>query len=158
MDDNNIYTGGGIVPPASDNRADDAVSRPYIPKHEKPSEPQQEQTPPPQQSRPRKPVYDAFMYEPIGFDEYDRMSAAEIKADEERREKKLRTARERTILALFFLMVLLALVLGTVGIVADILRSKKHMEAIGSANVVLYQDSKPEGANDLSNFVDENGR
>ncbi len=158
MDDNNIYTGGGIVPPASDNRADDAVSRPYIPKHEKPAEPQQEQTPPPQQSRPRKPVYDAFMYEPIGFDEYDRMSAAEIKADEERREKKLRTARERTILALFFLMVLLALVLGTVGIVADILRSKKHMEAIGSANVVLYQDSKPEGANDLSNFVDENGR
>ena len=82
MDDNNIYTGGGIVPPASDNRADDAVSRPYIPKHEKPAEPQQEQTPPPQQSRPRKPVYDAFMYEPIGFDEYDRMSAAEIKADE----------------------------------------------------------------------------
>ena len=32
MEDNNIYTGGGIVPPASDNKAD---SQPYIPKHEK---------------------------------------------------------------------------------------------------------------------------
>ncbi|MBR6070389.1 MAG: trypsin-like peptidase domain-containing protein [Ruminococcus sp.] len=153
MEDNNIYTGGGIVPPASDNKAD---SQPYIPKHEKAPEPQVNSAPPP--SRPRKPVYDAFMYEPIGFDEYDRMSAAEIKADEERKEKKLRTARERTILALFFLMVLLALVVCIVGITVDMIRSKQHMKAIGSPNVVLYQSSKPEGANALENFIDENGR
>ncbi|SEL11729.1 serine protease Do [Ruminococcus sp. YRD2003] len=151
MDDNNIYTGGGIVPPASDNT--------YIPKHEKAPAPQQEQpAPAPQPPRPHRPVYDSFMYEPIGFDEYDRMSAAEIKADEERRERKLRTARERAILVLFFLMVLLALTVCIVGITADLIRSKDHMKAIGGTNVVLYQNSKPEGANDLENFVDENGR
>ncbi len=151
MDDNNIYTGGGIVPPASENT--------YIPKHEKAPAPQQEQpAPAPQPSRPHRPVYDSFMYEPIGFDEYDRMSAAEIKADEERRERKLRTARERAILVLFFLMVLLALIFCIVGITADLIRSKDHMKAIGGTNVVLYQNSKPEGANDLENFVDENGR
>ncbi len=156
MEDNNVYTGGGIVPPASDNKADSTGSHPYIPKHEKAPEPQTNAAPPP--SRPRRPVYDAFMYEPIGFDEYDRMSAAEIKADEERKEKQLRTARERTILALFFLMVLLALAVCAVGITVDLVRSKQHLKAIGSPNVVLYQNSKPEGANDLENFIDENGR
>ncbi|MBO7395963.1 MAG: trypsin-like peptidase domain-containing protein [Ruminococcus sp.] len=151
MDDNNIYTGGGIVPPASDNT--------YIPKHEKAPEPQPEQPAPASQpNRPRRPVYDSFMYEPIGFDEYDRISAAEIKAEEELREKKLRTARERAILVLFFLMVLLALTVCIAGITIDLIRSKDHMKAIGSTNVVLYQNSKPEGANDLENFVDENGR
>ncbi|MCQ2491063.1 MAG: trypsin-like peptidase domain-containing protein [Ruminococcus sp.] len=153
MEDNNIYTGGGIVPPASDNTSDDTDSHSYIPKHEKAPEIHQ-----PQPDQPRKPVYDAFMYEPIGFDEYDRISAAEIKADEERKEKKLRTARERIIIVLFFIMLLLALAVSITGIVVDVLRSKQHMTAIGSPNVVLYQNSKPDGANDLENFVDENGR
>lgn len=159
MDDNNtIYTGGGIVHPASDNTSANTDSHQYIPKHEKVSEPQSEPQAPPPVTKPRRPVYDSFMYEPIGFDEYDRMSAAEIKADEERKERKLRTARERTILVLFFLLLILALIIGIVGIVADLIRSKQHMKAIGAPSVVLYQNSKPEGANNLENFVDENGR
>ena len=156
-DNNNIYTGGGIVPPASANTSADSESHQYVPKHEKTPEPQETQAPPPQ-NRPRKPAYDSFMYEPIGFDEYDRISAAEIKADEERKERKLRTARERIFLILFSFLVLFSFIFCFVGITVDIIRSKQHMKAIGSGNVVLYQNSKPEGANDLANFVDENGR
>lgn len=165
MEDNsNIYTGGGIVPPADNRSSADTGDQQYITRHERPADsaPEQAQTapppPPPPRVQPRRPVYDAFMYEPIGFDEYDRISAAEIKADEERREKKLRTARERAMLVLFFLLLLAALTLGTVGVIADLIRSKGHLTAIGTPSVVLYQNSKPEGANDLKNFIDENGR
>ena len=89
MDNNNIYTGGNLVPPSSDTSSGTGEGQ-YIPKHEKAPEPapqQQSAPPPPQPQQQRRPVYDAFMYEPIGFDEYDRLSAAEIKAEQEQKEK-----------------------------------------------------------------------
>ncbi len=179
-DNNNIYTGGGIVPP--NNNSD----KPYVPKHEKPAEqpqyggqpmynssqqgqyggqprygsqPQNRQVPPPPtQPSGGRPVYDRFMYEPIGFDEYDRMSAAEIRAEDEKREHKRRTGREKAILILFFVLVFATLALGIFGIAADLIRSDKHISTANPNQVVIYQNSKPEGANDLENFVDENGR
>lgn len=162
MDNKNIYTGGNLVPPSSDTSSGTGAGQ-YIPKHEKAPEPapqqqQQSPPPPPPPQQQRRPVYDAFMYEPIGFDEYDRLSAAEIKAEQEQKEKKQRTARERAIVVLFFLLVFLTLLLATVGIIADVIRSKDHIKAIGTPSVVLYQNSKPEGANELANFIDENGR
>lgn len=134
-DNNNIYTGGGIVPP--NNNSD----KPYVPKHEKPAEqpqyggqprygsqPQNRQVPPPPtQPSGGRPVYDRFMYEPIGFDEYDRMSAAEIRAEDEKREHKRRTGREKAILILFFVLVFATLALGIFGIAADLIRSDKHI-------------------------------
>ncbi|MCR4888950.1 MAG: trypsin-like peptidase domain-containing protein [Ruminococcus sp.] len=143
-DNNNINGGGNSVPPTGNTDGGQ-----YIPKHEKP-----QPVPPP----PKRPVYDAFMFEPIGFDDYDRISAAEIQAENEQSEKKRRIKRERTILVLFFVLCGFTLILGIIGIVADILRSSDRITASAPAQVVLYQNSKPEGANDLDNFKDENGR
>lgn len=175
MEDNtrNIYTGGSLIPPSGDEKPDTSGGNAYVPKHEKVPEappqpqyagsqstPQQDprpQTPPPPINN-RRPVYDAFMYEPIGFDEYDRISAAEIKAEEEKKEKKRRAGRERTILALFFVLIFATFALGLYGIAADIIRSGNRIPTVESPKVVLYQNTKPEGANDLSNFMDENGR
>ncbi len=177
-DNNNIYTGGRIVPPNS------TPNQQYVPKHEKPAEASYEatsqpdysrqqnynaqtqygnqqqyrQTPPPPQQSGGRPVYDRFMYEPIGFDAYDKKSAAEIRAEDEKREHRKRTGREKAILILFFVLIFITIALGLFGIIADLMKSSDHISTANPNQVVIYQNSKPEGANDLENFVDENGR
>lgn len=150
-----------IYPGADESDSDNAA--PYVPTHEKEPEPaapaDNEQAADDAEEKPAQPVYDSFMYEPIGFDEYDKLSAAEIRAEDEKQEKKLRLRRERSILVLFAFLVVTAVGLAIYGIISDIVYGKKNAAKLSSGRqVVLYQSKKPAGANDLSNFVDENGK
>ena len=165
----NIFSVSGE---ASDNK--EKSEQKYIPKHEKPSEePVQQTAPPPQQAapppqspprtantQPRRPVYDSFMYEPIGFDEYDRMTAAETKAAEEKRERNERRKRERTLILLFVLILIIAAGLAAYGIISDVIRARNGgvITSDGKPVLILYQSQKPEGANELANMKDENGK
>lgn len=106
-----------------------------------------------------RPVYDSFMYEPIGFEDYVRMTDAEMRAEAEAKEKALHSRRERTIIILFVILVITTAVIGMAGLFLDIITSGKRIgNRAPSASVVIFQNKKPEGANDPSNFVDENGR
>lgn len=106
-----------------------------------------------------KPQYDAFMYEPIGFQNYIQIRPADLFAEEEARIKKQHIRRERTIIILFFVLVLITLALSIYGIVSDIMKSEKTLADIGkNQNIIIYQSSKPDGANNFDNFKDENGR
>ncbi|MDE6091815.1 MAG: trypsin-like peptidase domain-containing protein, partial [Ruminococcus sp.] len=69
------------------------------------------------------------------------------------------TGGEKFIIFLFIMIILLAVALAVYGIANDVYKSRSFMEKFQSLqHIVLYQQTKPEGANDLSNFVDENGR
>ena len=105
-----------------------------------------------------KVVYDAFMYEPIGFDRQDKAAAARYAEENAAREKRIRARRERSIVVTFFIIAAASVALSLYGIISDIFRSGGNLKSPGGKQVVLYQNSKPEGANDLSSFVDENGR
>lgn len=106
-----------------------------------------------------KPVYDAFMYEPIGFDGYDRKRAARLREEDAEDERRQRIKRERFIVAAFILLVLVTIALSVYGIAADIMRSDLALKDLASGrNVVLYREKKPAGSNDLDNFRDENGK
>ncbi|MDE6781462.1 MAG: trypsin-like peptidase domain-containing protein [Ruminococcus sp.] len=73
--------------------------------------------------------------------------------------KKLNTNNEKFIIILFIIIILLAAGLSVYGIASDIFNSQKVIGEIKKqSHVVVYQQTKPAGANDLSNFVDENGR
>lgn len=112
-----------------------------------------------QPSPPKQQKYDSFMYEPIGFDAYARMSDAEIRAVQESKERAQRAKRESIMVGLFTLLVVLTGAIGVTGIIADISTSGKKISSSGlNPSVVIYQNGKPEGANDLANFKDENGR
>ena len=76
----------------------------------------------------------------------------QIEADRRRR-------RENRILAIFAAMLVTMLGVSVFGIASDLRRSSRELTgADGVAPVILYKNSKPEGANELSNFQDENGR
>ena len=106
-----------------------------------------------------RPQYDSFMYEPIGFEDYARITDAEMRAEAEAREKALQSRRERTIMILFVLLVVFTAALGIAGLMVDIITSGKRIgNGAPTASVVIFQNKKPEGANDPANFVDENGR
>ncbi|MCR4638199.1 trypsin-like peptidase domain-containing protein [Ruminococcus sp.] len=107
--------------------------------------------------QPRRPVYDRFMYEPIGFPETDRgqNSSNEFGFAE----KKSRPTSERAIAALFLILILIAAGISIIGIIHDIAKSGEIVDKIGNPQqVVLYKESKPKGANDEEKFKDENGR
>ena len=125
-----------------------------------------QQTPPPAENV-RKPVYDKFMYEPIGFAGYDNRAhippenpygtIAEMynSGEEEEPEKD----DEKTALRLVAGLIACCLIISVIGIVYDVAHSKDEMSKFNSSeNVVLYSDKKPEGANDIINEKDENGR
>lgn len=106
-----------------------------------------------------KPHYDAFMYEPIGFQNYIQLRPADLFAEEEAKIKKQHMRHERTIIILFFVLILITLALSIYGIVYDVIKAEKTLVEIGkNQSIVIYQSSKPDGANDFSNFKDENGR
>lgn len=110
----------------------------------------------PNYSQPQRPVYDRFMYEPIGFEELERGQNAQ---NGELSKPPRRPKGESAALILFMLLIIAALAIGVFGIVYDILNSDKVVDKIGSPKqVVLYKESKPDGANDVENFRDENGR
>lgn len=73
--------------------------------------------------------------------------------------KRLNTNNEKFIIILFIIIILLATGLSIYGITSDIFNSQKVIDEIKKqSHVVMYQQTKPASANDLSNFVDENGR
>ena len=109
------------------------------------------------QQQPNRPVYDRFMYEPIGFEELERGNNGIDGYGSP--EKKNRPTSEKTIAALFLILVLIAALISVIGIVHDIIKSDEIVDKIGNPQqVVLYKESKPKGANDEENFKDENGK
>ena len=108
--------------------------------------------------QPRRPVYDRFMYEPIGFEELDRSRGSFEQAEAELRRKK-RSRNESTALRLFLALLIVSGGLAVFGIIHDIVKSDSIVDKIGSQQaVVLYKEKKPKGATDIENFKDENGR
>ncbi len=113
----------------------------------------------PQEETARRPVYDPFMYEPIGFDTFDKEKTEELNRIQAAEEKKRRRRQETTILATFFLIFIVAAGLSGYAVYTDMKRGIESAEGLKVPNsIVIYQNSKPEGANDPENFVDENGK
>ncbi len=133
----------------------------YTPKHEKPSDPPPANripSPPPGQEAER-PVYDSFMYEPIGFEESDQLLLSSQGEEQPDKKDQKRTASETFITVLFILLILGVGGLAAWGIINDITKSPQFLKDLQKpSHVVLYKESKPEGANDLKNFQDENGK
>ncbi len=91
------------------------------------------------------------------------ISTGYISQDEKMRQQQLeaerRRKRENRILAVFAAMLVTMLGVSTFGIASDLRRSSRELTGMdGVAPVVLYKNTKPEGANELANFQDENGR
>lgn len=115
-------------------------------------------TAPQNQGQPVNPLkYDAFMYEPIGFEDVARRQTAPIAVHADK-EKTRHIRQERAILVIFAILVISTIAFGMGGIVADILTGKNRINANGGNQVVIYQESKPKGATDLSEFQDKNGK
>lgn len=73
--------------------------------------------------------------------------------------KRKNSSGEKFIIFLFVVIILLAIGLSIYGIANDVYRSKSVIEELRKQqHIVLYQEEKPDGANDLRNFVDENGK
>lgn len=73
--------------------------------------------------------------------------------------KRKNTSGEKFIIFLFILIISLAIGLSIYGIANDVYRSQSVMEELKKQqHIILYQEEKPDGANDLSNFIDENGK
>ena len=107
--------------------------------------------------QPRRPVYDRFMYEPIGFEELERAKAP--LADQELSSGKKRRKSETAAVKLFAALLIVAGGLSIFGIVHDIVTSKSIVEKIGpQQQVVLYKESKPKGYDDAEKYKDENGK
>lgn len=108
----------------------------------------------------QNPQYDSFMYEPIGFEEYDKQVAASMQAAEERKEKKRKSHNERTIILFLLLIFVFTVIFCIFAIIHDAAKSEKSFANGFSAtkNVVLYHEGKPEGADTPENYKDENGR
>ena len=105
--------------------------------------------------QPQRPVYDKFMYEPIGFEELNRRNDF---SDEEML-KKRRPKGESAALILFVLILIISAVIGVFGIIHDIVNSDSIVDKIGDPKpVILYKESKPDGANDAEKYKDENGK
>ena len=117
--------------------------------------------PEPDNSQPVNRVeYDSFMYEPIGFEELERQNQEKHREAAEKAEKRHRTRNERLIILLLAMIFIFTILLSVVCIVFDIGKSSKSVGITSGngQNVVIYRQSKPEGANDSENFKDENGK
>lgn len=111
----------------------------YIPRHEKVNDDNS------------YPAYQNFMYG------YQPEQPAPEPSSSIRKRKN--TSGEKFIIFLFAVIILLAIGLSIYGITSDIYNSQNVIDEIRQQHhVVMYQQTKPAGANDLSNFVDENGR
>lgn len=73
--------------------------------------------------------------------------------------RRKNTGGEKFIIFLFVAVILIAVGISIYGIANDVYRSKSVIEKLRKQqHVILYQEEKPDGANDLNNFVDENGK
>ena len=126
----------------------------------------QQTTPPPSQNV-RKPVYDKFMYEPIGFAGYDTRAhippenpygtIAEMynSGEDEEPEKVDDKLAYRLVAGL----IACCLLVSVIGIIYDVANSNKAMKKFKSTGpVVLYSEKKPETAKELEDYKDESGR
>lgn len=138
MDDKDIYSG----------------SSGYVPLHEKlPEDRTDAEIPQPEQVRV-SPVYDDFMYEPIGFEELERNEPPQ-NGKKDRKHGKNGSAAA----ALFAVLIAASVGIAGFGIGRDIINSKEAIKQLSEQDsVVLYRRSKPKGANDLDNFKDESGK
>jgi len=114
--------------------------------------------PPPPQSVNAGSSYDPFMYEPIGFDRRDHYAAEQLAAETAAREKKIRARQERSVVVTFFIIALCAIALSVYGIISDVFRSGSGRKFGSGSRVILYQNSKPEGANDMAAEKDASGK
>lgn len=104
--------------------------------------------------------YDDFMYQPIGFEQYDKENEAAEKEAAEKLEKKHRARADRIIIVLLLLIFLVTIGLCIFAIIKDVSDSRITFgkDYTPPKNVVIYQQSKPENANDSESYKDENGR
>lgn len=137
MDDNNILDSG------------EPSAEPYKPLHEKLPEECAE-------NAVASPVYDDFMYEPIGFEELEK-TYTEEKKNAVKPPKRAKS--ETAAILLFALLLAVSGAAAAVGIVKDVADSKNAVnKLLANRQPVFYSAEKPEGANDPSNFVDEDGK
>lgn len=126
----------------------------YIPKHEKLLDEDENAA---SEESAQQVEYDEFMYEPIGFEELERAEA--IGRAEARKKRVERSKNERAAVLLFTVLIIAALGAAGFGIVKDIIRSKEAISRLTeNRRVVIYRNSKPDGAIDPENFKDDNGR
>ncbi|MBP3379572.1 MAG: trypsin-like peptidase domain-containing protein [Ruminococcus sp.] len=98
--------------------------------------------------------YDAFMYEPIGFEEYARMTEAESLP-----KKKKHSGGNKGALAFFAVLAVFTMGLGVFGIVYDITTSRERLAGLTEdKTTVIFQAKKPDAANDIAGEIDEYGR
>ena len=137
MDDNNILDSG------------EPSAEPYKPLHEKLPEECAE-------NAAASPVYDDFMYEPIGFEELEK-TYTEEKKNAVKPPKRAKS--ETAAILLFALLLAVSGAAAAVGIGKDVADSKNAVnKLLANRQPVFYSAEKPEGANDPSNFVDEDGK
>ena len=105
------------------------------------------------------PVYDDFMYQPIGFEELDREQYAAALRAAEKKSKRRYTRNERLIVLLFILIFLISAAAAVTAVVIDIVRGgSADFGQADIRNVVITQNSKPKGADDAENYKDKNGK
>lgn len=112
---------------------------------------------------PRKPVYDKFMYEPIGFAGYNNRANIPPEnafAPQQDYDLAQTDTKKSEKMAIRFMTIILVicLLLSVFGIVYDVATSGKRIGKSGKQGIVIYTEKKPEGANDIENFKDENGK
>ncbi len=120
-----------------------------------PQEESQQNTPPQETVQ-----YDDFMYQPIGFEQYDKENEPLAKEAAEKIEKKRKARADRIMIALLLLIFIVTIGLCVFAIIKDVSDSGKTFgkDYTPPQNVVIYQQSKPENANDSDSYKDENGR
>lgn len=104
--------------------------------------------------------YDAFMYEPIGFEELEKKQPENESGSESVIKKKIkRTKGETAAIVLFLTLIIGSASLAGFGIVSDIMNSRQAIEKMAATKQVLFcKESKPENANTEAVAPDENGK
>jgi serine protease Do len=103
--------------------------------------------------------YDEFMYQPIGFEEYEKQKAEETEKKKRKKEKRRRSRNEVIIIVLLLLVVIIVIGISAFALIRDVIRSDTVFDDYQiSENVVLYSSSKPEDALSDANYIDENGK
>ncbi len=126
----------------------------YVPRHEKLPESAQES----HESEVQKPVYDDFMYEPIGFEELDDKKPEAFDFPSAEKEKK-RSSGTAAAITLFAVLLIASAAASVYGIYNDIAHSSKAVqEIVNSRRAVIYLNSKPENAKAAEYDTDEYGR
>lgn len=105
--------------------------------------------------------YDAFMYEPIGFEELEKKQKemADDGSEAAIAKKPKRTKGERAAIVLFLILIVGSAVFAGFGIVNDIVNSQQAIEKIAQTKQVLfYKESKPKNANADAVVADKDGK